>query len=214
MMKTKFQRWFCLIAAGLCMASAVWAQPMDAKSVLDQASARFRQAGGVEAAFTIYSEEGLFEGTIQVKGDKFVLETGNVKVWFDGHTQWTYLSSTDEVNISIPTSEELQQLNPYALLAIYKQGYALALGKTETLQGKAVYEVILTAKDPQTEWQRVAIWVTRDTFRPLQLSTTLQGGYDTATIVISRYQTGLAFAGSHFVFDAKAYPTAEVVDLR
>ena len=182
MMKTKFQRWFCLIAAGLCMASAVWAQPMDAKSVLDQASARFRQAGGVEAAFTIYSEEGLFEGTIQVKGDKFVLETGN--------------------------------LNPYALLAIYKQGYALALGKTETLQGKAVYEVILTAKDPQAEWQRVAIWVTRDTFRPLQLSTTLQGGYDTATIVISRYQTGLAFAGSHFVFDAKAYPTAEVVDLR
>jgi hypothetical protein len=34
------------------------------------------------------------------------------------------------------------------------------------------------------------------------------------TILIDSYQTGQSYPDSFFVFDKKAYPTAEVIDMR
>ena len=82
-----------------------------------------------------------------MKGEKFLLDADGVKTWFDGRTQWSYLTNSDEVNISEPTPEELQSINPYALLSIYKQGYHMKLGKADTYGGKPAYEVILTASN-------------------------------------------------------------------
>ena len=65
-----------------------------------------------------------------MKGDKFLLETEGVTTWFDGRTQWSYLASSDEVNVSEPTLEELQSINPYSWLSLYKQDYKLKVAKT------------------------------------------------------------------------------------
>ena len=58
-----------------------------------------------------------------LKGNRFYLNSGGIQSWFDGTTQWSYLESSEEVNVSNPTPEELQTINPYALLSIYKSGY-------------------------------------------------------------------------------------------
>ena len=41
-----------------------------------------------------------FEGTIQMKGDKFTLVTPDALTWFNGTTQWTYVERNDEVNVT------------------------------------------------------------------------------------------------------------------
>ena len=58
-----------------------------------------------------------------LKGNRFYLNSGGIQSWFDGTTQWSYLESSEEVNVSNPTPDELQTINPYALLSIYKSGY-------------------------------------------------------------------------------------------
>ena len=147
---------------------------------MDRTATTFRQAGGIQADFTVqtYAKgvlQGSSVGTIRLKGEKFLLDADGVKTWFDGRTQWSYLTNSDEVNVSEPTPEELQSINPYALLSIYKQGYHMKLGKTDVYGGKPAYEVILTASDRKKDLQCVIIYVTKDTFQPLCISMTQKG---------------------------------------
>lgn len=59
----------------------------------------------------------------------------------------------DEVNVSTPTQEELQQINPYTFLYMYQKGFSYKLGTVKTFQGKAVWEVVLTADDKSKSWK-------------------------------------------------------------
>lgn len=63
------------------------------------------------------------EGSIDMLSDKFVLQVPDMITWFDGTTQWTYLKSSEEVNISIPEKDELLQTNPCLLLQSYKKAF-------------------------------------------------------------------------------------------
>ena len=69
--------------------------------------------------------EGSESGTIQLKGEKFVLKASEVITWFDGKTQWSYVVRNDEVNVSNPTQEELQQINPYTFLYMYQKDFPI-----------------------------------------------------------------------------------------
>lgn len=57
--------------------------------VLDKTAAAFQNAGGIKAGFTIKAfakgrSAGDTRGTIQLKGNKFVLQTAEMTTWFDG----------------------------------------------------------------------------------------------------------------------------------
>lgn len=199
----------------MCVATIpLWAQQPDAKDILDRTSEAFRKAGGVKISFTVKTaKDAPTAGTIRLKGDKFLLETEGVTTGFDGHTQWSYLSSSNEVNLSEPTPEELQSINPYAVLSLYQRGYELKMGKTDNPRFDSFYKVILTATDRKQNLQCIILYITKDTYRPARLSMALRGG-DTAVIVIHSYQTGETYPDSLFVFDKKAYPTTEIIDLR
>lgn len=214
MMKNILLVYICLF--GLLL--PVSAQQLDAREVLDRTTDAFRKAGGIQAGFTVqtYSKgtlEGTSIGVIRLQGEKFQLDADGVKTWFDGRTQWSYLSGSDEVNVSEPTPEELQGINPYALLSIYKRGYHIKLGKTNTYGGKSAYEVILTASDKKQDLQCVILYVDKDAFQPLCISMTQKGG-SSAAIRITSYKSGQVYDDGFFTFDKKAYPTAEVIDLR
>lgn len=189
------------------------AQQLDAKSILDRTSANFRNAGGVKAAFTVRASDGNTTGTIRLKGDKFLWEADGMTTWFDGRTQWSYLASADEVNVSEPTPQELQSINPYAFLSLYKQGYKEALEKMGNSQDSSLYKVVLTSTSRKQELQCIIFYIAKNTFRPVRISMTQRGG-DTVEIIINSYQTGQTYPDTLFVFDKKAYPKAEVIDLR
>ena len=67
------------------------AQQPDARDILDRAADAFRREGGVKITFSVRAPEGNTNGSIRLKGDKFLLETEGVTTWFDGRTQWSYL---------------------------------------------------------------------------------------------------------------------------
>ena len=200
---------FSVLIALLSLPVIAQQQQSQAKAVLDKTAEAFRKAGGVKADFIIKSVtnglvEGSESGTIQLKGEKFVLKASEVITWFDGKTQWSYVVRNDEVNVSNPTQEELQQINPYTFLYMYQKGFSYKLGTVKTYGGKAVWEVILTAKDKKQDLERI----------PLYILLQQRDQQTRNEITVTGYQTRLNYADSIFSFDKKQYPNAEIIDLR
>lgn len=190
------------------------AQQPDARDILDRAADAFRREGGVKITFSVRAPEGNTNGSIRLKGDKFLLETEGVTTWFDGRTQWSYLASSDEVNVSEPTPEELQSINPYSWLSLYKQDYKLKVAKTGNASDDTAYKVVMNATKRSQDMQCIILYIEKGSFRPLKLNMVQRGSKDAAVVFINSYQTGKNYDDSLFVFDRKAYPTAELVDLR
>ena len=87
----------------------------DARKVLDKTAAIVGNKGGALANFKLSNGKlGAISGTISIKGNKFYARTSKATVWFNGKTQWSYLPSTNEVNVS----------NPNQLQPVYEQGGA------------------------------------------------------------------------------------------
>ena len=209
---------FSVLIALLSLPVIAQQQQSQAKVVLEKTAEAFKKAGGVRVDFTLKAVndghlEGRENGIIQLKGE-FMLKTSETTTWFDGKTQWSYMVRNDEVNVSNPTQEELQQINPYTFLYMYQKGFSYKLGTVKVYQGKAVWEVILTANDKKQELESITLYVTKSTYEPVYIQLQQRGQKTRNEITVTAYQTGLDYADHVFTFDRKAYPTAEVIDLR
>lgn len=178
-----------------------------AKTVLDKTAAVVSNKDGVSAGFKITDGQyGNLSGTIAVKGQKFQASTPQVNVWFDGKTQWTLMKSSNEVNVSNPTANELAAINPYNFINIYRSGYKYDM-KTV---GKE-FQVHLTATDKSRKIQEMYINVNKSSYVPSQVKM-LRGG-KWSTITISNFKKA-SLSDSQFRFNPKSYPNAEIIDLR
>lgn len=191
---------------------AVVASAQDARSLLQQAEKVLSEADGIEAQFAVRAADDTSEGTICLRGEKFVLQAEGVKTWFDGKTQWSYLATSNEVNVSEPTAEELQAIQPYAWLSLYKQGYQLKMGHATHFQGKSIEEVVMTGTQRQ-DLLCLVLYLDKQSHLPLRISMAQRGGAVTV-VTIRSYQMGRQWPDSFFTFDSSRYPDAELIDLR
>ena len=196
----------------------VFSQQKEAKDILDKVSYSIQNSGSVRFGFDIDVLDqsqlvGNYQGNINLKGNKFVLETEEVTTWFDGETQWTYNKDNNEVNISNPTEEEIQSINPYALLSIYKNGYSYKLGNTKNFQGNAVTEIQLKSVNDTQDLDALNIYVNSKNYQLVYLEAKLKDGTHNK-ITIKDYKNGLNYPDKDFIFDKAKYPNIEVIDLR
>ena len=210
---------FSVLIALLSLPVIAQQQQSQAKAVLERTAEAFKKAGGVRADFTLKALndgrlEGRENGVIQLKGEKFMLKTSETTTWFDGKTQWSYMVRNDEVNVSTPTQEELQQINPYTFLYMYQKGFSYKLGTMKTFHGKAIWVVVLTAKDKAQDLERITLYVTKEGYEPLYILLQQRAHPTRNAITVTSYQTGQKYADTLFTFDRKQYPSAEIIDLR
>lgn len=189
-----------------------------AESILNKAAANLRNAGGLKVSFQSKSYTknrlvGETKGTIQMKSTKFLLKIPEAVTWFDGITQWSYLSGSEEVNVSTPTEAELNNTNPYLLLYMYKKGYSYRMGNKTSFQGKAIYEVMLTAKGKKQNIAAVTLYIAKKTYQPLYIIAEQQDK-SRVEITVTGYQAKQKYADSLFAFNKKLYPNSEIIDLR
>ncbi|BEG99390.1 LolA-like putative outer membrane lipoprotein chaperone [Bacteroides sedimenti] len=179
-----------------------------AKKILDQTSAAFAKAGGIKATFSIRTGGERTNGVLQLKNNKFVLNTNDAITWFDGKTQWSYLKHSDEVNISNPSQEELQSMNPYTMLNIYKTGFNY---KYNGMVGNN-HKITLTPLNKKEAISRITLLISKNNYQPQQIIVEQQN--NKSEIIITGYQTNQSYSESLFKFNKKNYPNAEVIDLR
>jgi len=177
-----------------------------AKQVLDKAASAVSNKSGVTASFTLKGGQMNDKGTISIKGKKFHATTPDAIIWFDGKTQWTYVKKNDEVNVSTPNESQLQALNPYKFIYMYKKGYTYTMTKKSN-----GYEVHLTATDKKRSVQEMYITVNKSTYIPSQIRVKHSKGWN--TIEVSNFKKANLSDGI-FRFNSKDFPKAEVIDLR
>ena len=97
---------------------------------------------------------------------------------------------------------------------MYQKGFSYKFGVTKTFRGKAVWEVVLTARDKKQELERITLFVTKDTYEPLYILLQQRGQQTRNEITVTSYQKGQNYTDRVFTFDKKQYPNAEVIDLR
>lgn len=177
-----------------------------AKSVLDKAAAVINNKGGISANFTMSGKQGNVNGTISLKGQKFHATTPQAIVWFNGKTMWTYMKQNEEVNVSNPSAKEIQTINPYNIIYMYRNGYTYTM-KTV---GKS-YQVTLKATDKKTKTQEMVLLVNKSDYVLSQIK--MRQGTIWSTINITNFKKS-NLSDNIFCFNAKDYPKAEIIDLR
>lgn len=176
-----------------------------ARKILDKTAAVIERNGGATANFSISGKNGSASGTISIKGNKFCASTPQVKVWYDGKTQWTYLKSSDEVNISTPTEAQQQSMNPYKFINIYKNGFKLSM--KNVTDG---WQIHLYATDQKRTIKEMYVTINKN-YSPVTIKMRQSDGW--TTIKVTGFKPA-NLADTTFRFNAKDYPTAEIIDLR
>lgn len=209
------RRIFLSLLASCAISGATFAQT--ARQVLDQTAAKLKSSGGIEATFegTQFKgtkESGSTSGHIQVQGNKFKITSNGLTTWFDGHTQWTLLNGSNEVNVSNPSAAELQGLNPYTFVDLYKKGYNLRLASTN-YHGHPSHEVRLIAQNKSNNIQLLIAVIDKKTNLPHSIRVKDHSGQWTR-IRVSGLKTGRRWSDQTFKFNEKQHPDVEVIDLR
>ena len=166
-----------------------------ATRLLDKIVTPIESGKGISLKFLLQqSDMENVEGSIDMLSDKFVLQVPDMITWFDGTTQWTYLKSSKEVNISIPEKDELLQTNPCLLLQSYKKAF-----DCKFIEKKGdVCELSLIPKQ-HSEITEIEIFVDEKQTALTHITVIQKDGQKTDVDII-RYETNTNFPANHFVF--------------
>ena len=204
------QKFFSYILLSLVVffsASDIYA--INANEVLTNASEKYQKDGSISAQFTLSGVGNSTDGTITISGDKFHLSTPLLSIWYNGRTQWTYSAETNEVNITEPTVEELQQVNPFAIINYFRMQFNATLLKS----ANSMYRIQLTPlKSVNTSISKAIVTLNASTLYPNEIALTIDNNI--ITIKTKDIKAIKNVPHKTFVFDEKKNPNAEIVDLR
>jgi len=190
-----------------------------ALAILEKAGEAYNKTSGVHAEFSIEVFEfggesaAQIQGQIQLKGDKFKLDVGEMITWFDGKNQWFYLVNIQEVNLSNPAPEDLIMINPVMVFQLYKYGFDARYAGEKKLGTKIAQQVELIPQEVHSDIQRIEVCFDKQTYQPLRIR--IRNKDQSGSLVtIDKYITDQEYPDAMFVFQQKAYPGAVVIDLR
>ena len=143
-------------------------------------------------------------GDLTIKGNKFRMNLGKNETKFDGNTQWVFMSEYNEVSITEPTNEELQEINPLAMIEYY-------VSKDKISQSDDGAINFYPTNPKESEYFRIELRLNKSNL-PSRLVIHQKNGDKITLIFDSLNKTKVS--DDCFVFDVVKYPNVEVNDLR
>ena len=221
---------FLYIVLSVFTATAAFAQKdADAKVILNKLSKQYRTYDAVKTDFTLTIDnpqaniKQVQTGTLiaRSKVNKYkvtLFAPGKTKptvtqdIISDGKSQWTYLKDANEVQIADADNSE-EGFNPAKIFTLYEKGYKyLYTGQQKV--GAKVYQVVdLTPEDSKKSFFKVRLLIDKAK-NQLYSTQIFDKNGSKYTYALRTFTPNYKAAESTFVFDKKAYPGVEVVDLR
>ncbi len=195
----------------LLVTAAAWlmASAESADGLLKSAGEKLNSAKSINASYRVSAEGQSIKGALTVAKNRFVIDSPQLKSWFDGKTQWTYSAEIGEVNITEPTDDELAQVNPFAILNTFRTKYKSQILKTDG-NSQLIEMVPVNKKSTIT---KLLVTIDRRTLYPSKIVIYTDGG-SAVTIDVTSVSEGTFLPESQFRFDPKKFPGVEIVDLR
>ena len=179
-------------------------------ALLQRCAAKIKSAPSLSVTYTVSADGNTAEGLLVLQGEMFTISTPGMVSWYDGKSQWTYSDQIGEVNVISPTAEEVQQINPFAIVKSFSSSYSSEQVKSSSA---GVTTLRLTANNRKSDISSADVTINDKTLYPTRIVLTMSNRQK-VTINIQNVKAGGKLPVSNFRFDAKRYPNVQVIDLR
>jgi outer membrane lipoprotein-sorting protein len=150
-------------------------------------------------------------GTFTLKGSKFVLDMNQLKVYFNGITQWSYMAQNNEVTISSPSSKELSETNPMAILVNYSSKSNINFTSETKSSKNHCIEMIPNAKDKDIS--KITVQVSKSTNDLSSIKVIYKNG-NVNSLILNSFKKGVQVNDNFFEFNKANFKEVVVNDLR
>lgn len=196
-------------------------QDMKAKEILDKLSqtSRSYKTIQIDFSFTLENKTGSItetnEGWVALKGKSYRLHMPamGMEVFSNGTATWSYLTASNEVNISEVDAGSDAALNPANLFTIYEKGFKFTYIGEESIGGKTAAVIDLFPTDKTKEFTKVRLYVDKSKYQILKAKTFNKDG-NAYTLSLKNMKTDQSLADDYFKFDPAKYPKVEINDMR
>jgi len=196
-------------------------QDTKAKEILDKLSQTSKgyKTVQIDFSFTLENKTGSVtetnEGSVALKGKSYRLHMPamGMEVFSNGVATWSYLTESNEVNISEIEANSDASLNPANLFTIYEKGFNYTYIGEENLGGKTAQVIDLLPVDKAKEFTKVRLFVDKAKYQILRAKTFNKDG-NVYTLSLKTMKTDQELNDDYFLFNAAKYPKVEINDMR
>ena len=189
-----------------------------ATQILEGVSAKYKSYKSVQAEFTIKVESGqnktsdVQSGTLYVKGPKYKVSLKNQEITSDNSTVWTFIKDANEVQVNNYEPDE-NTITPSQIFTIYEKDFLYAFIEEKTVGGKVLQYIELTPHDKSRPYFKIRLAIDKNA-KTIHSAVVFDKNGNRYTYEIKSFTPNPNLADTFFVFDTKAHPGVEVVDLR
>jgi outer membrane lipoprotein carrier protein len=187
-----------------------------AVKILDNFSSTASKAPSVSMTFKMITTDltenrsDTVKGSIILSKDKYMLSLGENLVWYNGETNWNYLTAEKEVTITKPDKKDNSfQNRPSLMFSMYKSGYKSRLIEEKT----DLYVIDLYPEDAKSDLIRVRLNIKKSDLSLKSLEYKRRDGL-VITLQIVDYNLKQKPSSDTFVFQADKYKGVEINDMR
>ena len=196
-----------ILALIILIFSGLAANAASAADLMARCAKALNDAPSLQVNFSLSVGQNTSACSMTIARQRFTLKSPDMMVWYDGATQWTYITSDRELSITEPTAEELMECNPFAIVNHYANYY-----NVRAIQGKA-NTVELSPKHSGASIRRATITINPDNNLPAAINVTLANGH-TFSVKVSSISRGGNIPQASFVYNKSSHPAATINDLR
>lgn len=215
-----------LVAAALFTQHTLFAQGAQyqdqdpkAKKILDKVSENTKKHSSIRAEFESLMEnkqDGIEinqEGSVTIRGNKYILELGEQKVISDGKLSWTFFTADNEVHINdIDDADDV--IKPEEFFTIWEQDFKYQYHGDATLEGVNVAVIKLHPMEPRDKpYHTVELYVDKAKNQIHQIKVVGKDGTD-YTYNIKSFGPETVLSDADFTFQKSKYPGIDVIDMR
>jgi outer membrane lipoprotein carrier protein len=195
-------------------------QDPEAKIILDRVSEKMKKYTSIEADFELLIENKMdnlhskSSGAIQIKGEKYYMESMGTSVFYNGKTMWSYMDDINEVTITEPNKEDGDFIdNPALIFSFYNRDFKYRLIGEAKVDNIWTYEIDLYPKNLNQPYSRFKLFIQKDNDAIYMLKAISKDAID-YTIFITNSRFNKPMDDSKFTFIPANYPKIEIVDMR
>ncbi len=191
-------------------------QDPEAMKVLSEFSKRATTAPSVSIDFNLVTDDSrngdvsTMEGSVVLRGDRFMLTLPENSVWSDGKTVWSYLPDINEVTITENDPDDDSFLSkPSLLFTMYQKGYKVRLIE----QTPKEWIIDLYPEDISGDMIRMRLQIGKTGYSLENAEYKTREGV-TVTLDTQKYDLVFKPAADFFTFRPSDHKGIEVIDMR
>lgn len=183
-----------------------------AKAILDNVSSKVKNFKGITAGFTYTTKnknkvkKGTVNGSISIKGQKYLIKQGSMQIISDGKKIWNY-GGDKEVTVT-DADDDSKTLSPQKLLTnFYDKDFSYKLVGSDAKYN----EIEMMPIDKRKNFKKVNVFVDKSK-NIITKATIIDKADNIVEFELKNVNTNAVIQDNLFTFDAKKYPGVEVIE--